>query len=96
LLEAVQTLAPQIEERAAETEAARCVPADLAQQLADAGAAVVVDETIEPDEFLVIVNELLSNDHRRFELAKNLYSTAKPDATAKLSAMIIKNAKKQV
>jgi alkylation response protein AidB-like acyl-CoA dehydrogenase len=37
LLEAVQTLAPQIKERAAETEAARCLPADLAQQLADAG-----------------------------------------------------------
>jgi UDP-N-acetylglucosamine--N-acetylmuramyl-(pentapeptide) pyrophosphoryl-undecaprenol N-acetylglucosamine transferase len=67
-----------------------------AQQLADAGAAVVVDETIEPDEFLVVVSELLGNDHRRFELAKNLYATAKPDATAKLAEIIITNAKKQV
>lgn len=65
-----------------------------AQMLADAKAAVVVDETIEPDEFLVVTSELLSNDHRRFELAKNLYSTTKSDATAKLAAIIIKNAKK--
>jgi UDP-N-acetylglucosamine--N-acetylmuramyl-(pentapeptide) pyrophosphoryl-undecaprenol N-acetylglucosamine transferase len=67
-----------------------------AQQLAELGAAVVVDEKIEPDEFLVIIRELLNNDHRRFELAKNLYATARPDATAKLADIIIRNAKKQV
>jgi UDP-N-acetylglucosamine--N-acetylmuramyl-(pentapeptide) pyrophosphoryl-undecaprenol N-acetylglucosamine transferase len=65
-----------------------------ARQLADIGAAVVADESIEPDEFLVLVNELLGNDHRRFELAKNLYATAKPDAAAELAEIIIKNAKK--
>ena len=64
-----------------------------AQQLAEAGAAVVADETIEPDEFLVIVNELLSNDRRRFELAKNLYAAAKPDAAARLAEIIIQRAK---
>jgi UDP-N-acetylglucosamine--N-acetylmuramyl-(pentapeptide) pyrophosphoryl-undecaprenol N-acetylglucosamine transferase len=67
-----------------------------AKQLADADAAVVAEESIEPDEFLVLVSELLSNDHRRFELAKNLYATAKPDATTKLAALIIKNTKKRV
>jgi UDP-N-acetylglucosamine--N-acetylmuramyl-(pentapeptide) pyrophosphoryl-undecaprenol N-acetylglucosamine transferase len=66
-----------------------------ARQLADAGAAVVADETIEPDEFLVIVNELLSNDHRRFELAKNMYATAKTDAAARLASIIISSANKQ-
>jgi UDP-N-acetylglucosamine--N-acetylmuramyl-(pentapeptide) pyrophosphoryl-undecaprenol N-acetylglucosamine transferase len=65
-----------------------------ARQLADIGAAVVANESIEPDEFLVLVNELLGNDHRRFELAKNLYATAKPDAAAELAEIIIKNAKK--
>ena len=53
----------------------------------------MADETIEPDEFLVIVNELLSNDRRRFELAKNLYAAAKPDAAARLAEIIIQRAK---
>jgi len=66
-----------------------------AQQLADTGAAVIADETIEPDEFLVLVSELLSNDHRRFELSKNLYAAAKPDATPRLADLIIKSIKKQ-
>ena len=65
-----------------------------AQQLAEAGAAVIADENIEPDEFLVVVNKLLADDHRRFELAKNLYATAMPDAAAKLATIIIKSAKK--
>jgi UDP-N-acetylglucosamine--N-acetylmuramyl-(pentapeptide) pyrophosphoryl-undecaprenol N-acetylglucosamine transferase len=66
-----------------------------ARRLDEAGAAAVADETIEPDEFLVLVSELMSNDHRRFELAKNLYAAAKPDAAARLAALIIKNTKKR-
>lgn len=64
-----------------------------AQQLAATGAAVVADENIQSDEFLVLVNELLSNDRRRFELAKNLYATAKTDAAARLAKIIINTAK---
>lgn len=64
-----------------------------AEELSKASAAVVVEETIEPDELLVIVSELLANDHRRFELARNLFAMAKPDAAAKLATIIIKTAK---
>ncbi|MBX4197407.1 UDP-N-acetylglucosamine--N-acetylmuramyl-(pentapeptide) pyrophosphoryl-undecaprenol N-acetylglucosamine transferase [Candidatus Saccharibacteria bacterium] len=63
-----------------------------AEELASSGAAVVVDQTVEPDELLVIVSELLANDHRRFELARNLFATAHPDAAAKLAAIILKTA----
>lgn len=64
-----------------------------AEKLAEADAAVVADETIEPDEFLVLVSELLSNDSRRFELSKNLYATAKADAAGRLAKIIIDAAK---
>lgn len=95
--------ATTLAELAAEGKACLIIPSPFltgghqlqnARQLAEAGAAVVADETIEPDEFLVIVNELLSNDHRRFELSKNIYATAKTDAAAKLAGIIISSAKK--
>jgi UDP-N-acetylglucosamine--N-acetylmuramyl-(pentapeptide) pyrophosphoryl-undecaprenol N-acetylglucosamine transferase len=65
-----------------------------AEEIDKIGAAVVLEQTIESDELLVIVSELLANDHRRFELARNLFATAHPDAGAKL-ARIILNAAEQ-
>ncbi|HET9721521.1 MAG TPA: UDP-N-acetylglucosamine--N-acetylmuramyl-(pentapeptide) pyrophosphoryl-undecaprenol N-acetylglucosamine transferase [Candidatus Saccharimonadales bacterium] len=67
-----------------------------AEDLTNQNAAVVAPENIEPDELLVIVAELLNNDHRRFELAKNLYATAKPDAAAKLAELILQVANREV
>ena len=64
-----------------------------ATELQTQDAAVVVDEQVDPDELLVMVSELLNNDHRRFELARNLYGTTRPDAAAKLADIIIKTAK---
>ena len=64
-----------------------------AEELAKLDAAVVAGEAIEPDELLVTLSELLNNDHRRFELSRNLYSTANPDAAAKLARLILKTAK---
>jgi UDP-N-acetylglucosamine--N-acetylmuramyl-(pentapeptide) pyrophosphoryl-undecaprenol N-acetylglucosamine transferase len=63
-----------------------------AAELQAQDAAVVADEQIEPDELLVMVSELLGNDHRRFELARNLYGTIRPNAAAALAAIIIKTA----
>lgn len=63
-----------------------------AQELEAKKAAVVVEETVEPDELLVVVSELLNNDRRRWELARNLYATAHTDASAKLAALILKTA----
>ena len=64
-----------------------------AEELAKKDAAVVVDQDIEPDELLGMVNELLSNDHRRFELARNLFGTAHPDAATKLAGLILSTSK---
>lgn len=65
-----------------------------AQQLEAQDAAVIIGEDVEPDELLVVVSELLKNDHRRWELANNLYGTARPDAAAKLAQIIINTARK--
>lgn len=64
-----------------------------AAELAARNAAVIVEENVEPDELLVIVSELLNNDQRRFELARNLYATARPNAAAKLAQVILNTAK---
>lgn len=61
-----------------------------AEELEELDAVVVVDEAVEPDELLVVTSELLNNDSRRWELAKNLYGTARPDAAAKLALTILK------
>jgi UDP-N-acetylglucosamine--N-acetylmuramyl-(pentapeptide) pyrophosphoryl-undecaprenol N-acetylglucosamine transferase len=63
-----------------------------AQELEKLDAAAVTNEEVEPDELLVMVSELLNNDNRRWELAKNLYGTARPDAAAKLARIILKTA----
>lgn len=61
-----------------------------AEQLAQVDAAVVVPEEVQPDELLALINSLLDNDQRRFELARNLYATAKPDASKNLARLILK------
>ena len=66
-----------------------------AEQLQKLDAAVVVGEDIEPDEMLVTISELLNNDHRRFELARNLFGTARPDAAAKLARIVLEVAKQK-
>ena len=65
-----------------------------AEQLAAADAAVILDEQIDADEFLAVVNELFTSDSRRFELSRNIFALAKPQAAAELAEMIIKTAKK--
>lgn len=63
-----------------------------AAELGGKDAAVVADEQIQTDELLAMVGELLSDDHRRFELARNLFASGRPDAAAKLAAIIISTA----
>jgi UDP-N-acetylglucosamine--N-acetylmuramyl-(pentapeptide) pyrophosphoryl-undecaprenol N-acetylglucosamine transferase len=64
-----------------------------AEELGKIDAAVIAPESVEPDELLVLVSELLKNDHRRWELAKNLYGTARPEAALRLAQIILKTAR---
>ncbi len=61
-----------------------------AEQLAELDAIVVAPEAVQPDELLALINSLLDNDKRRFELARNLYATAKPEASKNLANLILK------
>jgi UDP-N-acetylglucosamine--N-acetylmuramyl-(pentapeptide) pyrophosphoryl-undecaprenol N-acetylglucosamine transferase len=61
--------------------------AELLQKL---DAAAIAPENIQPDELIVMINGLLNNDSRRFELARNLYAIAKPDASAELARLLLK------
>ncbi len=63
-----------------------------AEQLKKNDAAVVLEENTSPDELLAVINELLSDDSRRWQLAKNLYATSRPDAAARLAAIILRTA----
>jgi UDP-N-acetylglucosamine--N-acetylmuramyl-(pentapeptide) pyrophosphoryl-undecaprenol N-acetylglucosamine transferase len=63
-----------------------------AEELAAQDAIVQLPEETTPDELLALINNLLSNDSRRFELARNLYVTSKPDASKNLAALILKTA----
>ncbi len=65
-----------------------------AEELNRHDAAVVLPEETSPDELLVLVSELLNNDHRRYDLAKNIGRLAKPDATKELAEIILKIAQK--
>jgi UDP-N-acetylglucosamine--N-acetylmuramyl-(pentapeptide) pyrophosphoryl-undecaprenol N-acetylglucosamine transferase len=58
-------------------------------ELVKKDAAVVLEESVGSDELLAVVNSLLANDTRRFELAKNLFATGKPDASRNLSKLIL-------
>lgn len=64
-----------------------------ADMAAAADAAVVLDETVQPDELKAVINELLNENSRRFELSKNLFGLAKPDAASKLASILLKAAK---
>jgi UDP-N-acetylglucosamine--N-acetylmuramyl-(pentapeptide) pyrophosphoryl-undecaprenol N-acetylglucosamine transferase len=61
-----------------------------AELLAKSDAAVVMPDETNPDELLATINSLLDNDTRRFELARNLYATAIPDASARLAQLILR------
>lgn len=61
-----------------------------AQVLADIDAASIAPANVQPDELLVLINGLLSDDRRRFELSRNLFSTAKPNASKDLASLILR------
>jgi UDP-N-acetylglucosamine--N-acetylmuramyl-(pentapeptide) pyrophosphoryl-undecaprenol N-acetylglucosamine transferase len=65
-----------------------------AQELVAKDAIVSAPEDTRPDELLALINSLLNNDARRFELARNLFATAKPEAARHLSEIILKAAAK--
>lgn len=60
-----------------------------ARLLSQLDAAAVAPENVQPDELLVMISGLLNNDKRRFELARNLYSIAKPDASVDLARLLL-------
>lgn len=60
-----------------------------AEELQKQDAVVVAPENVEADELLALIKGLLGNDSRRFELARNLFATAKPDAAGRLAQLII-------
>lgn len=60
-----------------------------AQELSDKDAAVILTEEADADEFVALVNELLSNQRRRMQLAANLSKLAKPNAAKDLAKLII-------
>lgn len=60
------------------------------QALADIDAAVIAPPNVQPDELLVLIKGLLSDDNRRFELARNLFATAKKNASKDLASLILK------
>jgi UDP-N-acetylglucosamine--N-acetylmuramyl-(pentapeptide) pyrophosphoryl-undecaprenol N-acetylglucosamine transferase len=65
-----------------------------ADQLMKHDAAAVVDDKVDADEMIGVINQLLANDHRRWQLGENLHKLAKPDAAKKLAAIIYDQAQK--
>jgi len=66
-----------------------------AEELMKHDAAVVIGNEIQADELVAVIDELLTNNTRRLELAKNLNVIAKPGAAVKLAEIILKIATKQ-
>jgi UDP-N-acetylglucosamine--N-acetylmuramyl-(pentapeptide) pyrophosphoryl-undecaprenol N-acetylglucosamine transferase len=64
-----------------------------AEALAKQDAAVIMPAAVQADEMLAMINNLLNNDTRRFELARNLFATAKPEAASDLAKLILRIAK---
>lgn len=64
-----------------------------ADQLEKTDSAVVLPETADPDELIGIINQLLANDHRRWQLGENLHKKAKPGAAKRLAEIILNQAK---
>jgi len=67
-----------------------------AEELAAKDAAVIVSEDVQPDELIVVVSELLNNDSRRWELARNLHLISPDNAVAKLAVIILKAAGRDI
>ncbi len=63
-----------------------------AEALAENDAAVILSNDATPDELLAVTSSLLADDRRRFELARNLYATAKPDAAKELAELLLETA----
>lgn len=60
-----------------------------AEILAHLDAAVVAPAEAGPDELQALINELLNDHARRFELARNLFATAKTSASKELATLLI-------
>jgi UDP-N-acetylglucosamine--N-acetylmuramyl-(pentapeptide) pyrophosphoryl-undecaprenol N-acetylglucosamine transferase len=65
-----------------------------ANELTKHDAAVVLPNEADADELLATINNLLSSDTRRFELARNIFALAKPNASTNLARLILKIAQK--
>jgi UDP-N-acetylglucosamine:LPS N-acetylglucosamine transferase len=50
---------------------------------------VVLPEDADADELTGLVNQLLNNDHRRWQLGENIHRTAKPGAAKKLASIVL-------
>lgn len=61
-----------------------------AQALADKDAAVIAAPDIQPDELMALINSLLNDDKRRYDLARNLHATHKPAASKELAELILR------
>ncbi len=94
--------ATAIAEFAAQSKACIIIPSPFlaaghqlknAQMLSEHNAAVIVDEDATADELVGVISELLQNDHRRWELSKNLHKLYKPGAAEKLAKIILDLAK---
>jgi UDP-N-acetylglucosamine:LPS N-acetylglucosamine transferase len=53
-----------------------------------------VADNVAEDEMLAIINQLLANDHRRWQLSENIHKLAAPQAAKKLAAIVYEQAQK--
>ncbi|MDB5160893.1 MAG: UDP-N-acetylglucosamine--N-acetylmuramyl-(pentapeptide) pyrophosphoryl-undecaprenol [Candidatus Saccharibacteria bacterium] len=60
-----------------------------ARALAEQDAAAIVEEKATPKELLAVIDQLLADDHRRWELSENIKKTAKPGAAKKLAEIVL-------
>jgi UDP-N-acetylglucosamine--N-acetylmuramyl-(pentapeptide) pyrophosphoryl-undecaprenol N-acetylglucosamine transferase len=65
-----------------------------AEELAKRDAATIVDDNVAEDEMIGLINQLLANDHRRWQLAENIHKLAQPGAAKKLAEIVYEQAKK--
>lgn len=65
-----------------------------AEELAKRDAATIIEDNVAEDEMIGLINQLLANDHRRWQLAKNIHELAQPGAAKKLAVIVYEQAKK--
>jgi UDP-N-acetylglucosamine--N-acetylmuramyl-(pentapeptide) pyrophosphoryl-undecaprenol N-acetylglucosamine transferase len=65
-----------------------------AEELAKRDAATIVDDSVAEDEMIGVINQLLANDHRRWQLAENIHKLAQPGAGKELAAIVYEQTKK--